>query len=74
LTPSLVPFSRGPLERGTIYSSHDEIRQFGQEGACKEVRRLFELEVIPCLREISNLDDVFEEQIPEVVRRIILRK
>ena len=37
----------GPYERGAMWPSYDDLRKLGQETACEEVRRLFEIEVIP---------------------------
>ncbi|MGY5858235.1 MAG: hypothetical protein RTU63_02615, partial [Candidatus Thorarchaeota archaeon] len=61
----------GQCKSGAMWPSHDEIRQLGLEAACEEVIELFELEVIPHLQEIDNLDEVVKEQIPDVVREII---
>lgn len=58
--------------RGVMYTSPEEFRQLGQEAACEEVRRLFGAEVIPILLEITNLDELLEEQIPDIVQEIIL--
>ena len=60
----------GPSRRGVMYASPEEFRRLGQEAACEEVRRLFEIEVIPQLGIISNLNEVIEESIPDAIRNI----
>ena len=59
-----------PTNSGTMFVSFKEFQQLEQEVVCEEVRTLFEVEVIPILKDISNLDEVLDEQIPSVVQEI----
>jgi hypothetical protein len=63
---------QGEETQGIIDISHEIIEQLGQENACNEMRRFVEEEVLPSLPKISNLEDVLDLQIAEVVQRIIL--
>lgn len=62
---------RGLCLAGTIYLSSKELQTLGQEAGSEEVRRIFEVEVVPQLTIISNLDDVMKEQIPDAVRTFL---
>jgi len=57
-------------QSGTMFLGPKELRVLGHESASDEVQHIFENEVVPQLGVVSNLDDVIEEQIPAVVRRI----
>jgi len=63
----------GPYKSGTLWLTHEELCQQGQEAACEEVRSLVEIEVVPHLEEIDDLDEVFDEQIPTVIAEIFQR-
>ncbi|MHA1136821.1 MAG: hypothetical protein ACTSSE_10060 [Candidatus Thorarchaeota archaeon] len=63
----------GPNKNGTLWLIHEELCQLEQEAACEELRSLVEIEVVPHMEEIGNLNEALNEQIPEVVQRIILR-
>ena len=63
----------GLRKNGTLFLVHEELYQLGQEAACEEVRSLFEIEVVPHLEGIDDLDAVFDEQIPMVIAEIFQR-
>ena len=56
---------------GTMHLNPKELQTLGQEAGSDEVKRIFEIEVVPQLTIISNLDDVMEEQIPDAVRNFL---
>jgi hypothetical protein len=57
---------------GVMYTDPKELQGLGQEMASENLKDIFECEVIPQLKVITNLDEVLEEQIPDVVRSIRL--
>ncbi|NHI90425.1 MAG: hypothetical protein EAX87_12965 [Candidatus Thorarchaeota archaeon] len=59
----------GVLRRvGIMFTEPKGIRKLGEEMAYKDMRDIFESEVGKELRIINNLDDVLEQQIPEIIR------
>ena len=61
----------GELHRaGVMYMNPEELRGLGQEAACEDVRGVFEIEVVKEVQVITNLDEMLEEQIPEIIRSI----
>ncbi|MGY5852862.1 MAG: hypothetical protein RTU92_04775, partial [Candidatus Thorarchaeota archaeon] len=55
---------------GFLYDDLKVLRDAGIREATREVREIFELDVVSQLGVVSNLDDVMKQQIPEMVRSI----
>ena len=55
---------------GVIHMVVSELRGLDEEAACEDVRRTFEIEVVKELQFIRNLDEVLDEQVPEMIRVI----
>jgi len=59
---------------GEIVTDPNELQTLGQEAACEDIQLIFTLEVVPQLKEIDNLENVLDKQIPDMVRSIRYRK
>jgi hypothetical protein len=55
---------------GVVYDDHKVLMNAGIRKAIREVREIFELDVVPILGIASNLDDVMKYQIPAMVKSI----
>ena len=64
----------GELKRGAIYYDPGALPDAGIRETIREVREIFELEVVGELGEVSNLEDVMKRQIPELVRSLRERR
>ncbi len=61
-------------KRGAIYYDPRALPGVGIREAIREMQEIFEREVVGELGEVSNLDDVMKQQIPEMIRSLLERK
>jgi hypothetical protein len=59
--------TEGP-RTGVLYDDFKALLQAGIRAATREVREIFELDVVSQLGAVSNLDEVLKTQIPDMIR------
>lgn len=57
-------------QNGVIYTDPEELQGLSQIKASEEVKCILEVEVVPQLGIIANLDEVMDEQIPDMVKSL----